>query len=285
MRKMSKMLLILTVFAFAMSFSSCSKVPAGNVGVKFYMLGGDKGVDSEELAPGRYWIGINEELYLFPTFTQNYVWTADKREGSRNNEEISFQSNGGLGITADVGVTYHLDPLKVSDIFQKYKRGIEEITDVFLRNQVRDAFVNQSSTREVESLYGTGKADFLNSIEAQVKAEVGPIGIIVDKIYLVGAMRLPDQVVIALNNKIEAKQTAERKENELQQAEADAKKVIAVAEGKAGSILKEATAQAKANRILAASLTPTLVKYKAIETWNGVLPTYTGGPIPLINIK
>ena len=63
-------------------FVSCSKVPAGNVGIKFYLLGKDKGVDYEVLGPGRYWIGINEELFLFPTQRQNKVWSDDE-EGNR----------------------------------------------------------------------------------------------------------------------------------------------------------------------------------------------------------
>lgn len=53
--------------------AGCSKVPAGEVGVKVYLLGTDKGVDHEVLGPGRYWIGINQDLYLFPIFTQNYT--------------------------------------------------------------------------------------------------------------------------------------------------------------------------------------------------------------------
>lgn len=49
---------------------SCAKVEAGYVGVRVNLLGGNKGVDSEVLGVGRYWIGWNQELYLFPTFQQ-----------------------------------------------------------------------------------------------------------------------------------------------------------------------------------------------------------------------
>ena len=67
---------------------ACTKVPAGYKGIRVYLLGNKKGVDIEELGVGRYYIGINQELYLFPTFTQNYVWTQSVDEGSpedRNN--------------------------------------------------------------------------------------------------------------------------------------------------------------------------------------------------------
>lgn len=82
------------------SVAGCSYVPAGNVGVKVNMLGGDKGVDTEVLGVGRYWIGMNEELYVFPTFMQNYVWTKDPAEGSPNDESISFQTADGMTANA-----------------------------------------------------------------------------------------------------------------------------------------------------------------------------------------
>ena len=98
------------------------KVPAGYVGVKVFLLGTKKGVNSKELGVGRYWIGINEELYKFPTFTQNYTWTASKNEGSKDNESILFQTREGLTVGADIGVSYHIDPTKVSSIFEKYRK-------------------------------------------------------------------------------------------------------------------------------------------------------------------
>lgn len=68
---MKRFKLIMLVGLAMASLVSCSKVPSGHVGVKVYLLGGSKGVESEQLGVGRYWIGWNEELYLFPTFTQN----------------------------------------------------------------------------------------------------------------------------------------------------------------------------------------------------------------------
>ena len=107
------------------TLAACSKVPVGNVGVKVFLLGGEKGVDSVELTPGRYYIGIIEELFLFPTFTQNYVWTKDPAEGSPNDESITFQTVEGMNVGADVGISYAVNGEKVSTIFEKYRKGID----------------------------------------------------------------------------------------------------------------------------------------------------------------
>ena len=81
---MKRLKLMLMMFVAVGMLSSCSKVPAGFVGVKYYLLGTEKGISSEELSPGRYYIGWNEELYLFPTFNQNKTWTSDENEDSQS---------------------------------------------------------------------------------------------------------------------------------------------------------------------------------------------------------
>ena len=267
------------------TLAACSYVPAGNVGVKVYLLGGDKGVDSEVLGVGRYWIGINEELYIFPTFMQNYVWTQDATEGSPNDESISFQTADGMTANADIGISYSLDPEKISVIFQTYRRGVEEITDTFLRNMVRDALVKQASNKSIEYVYGAGKADLIAAVQKDVADQVSGIGINIDKIYWIGQIRLPTVVLDSINNKNAATQMAQQRQNEVAQAKAEADKKIEDARGTAESILKVAEAQAKANRLLADSLTSEFVQYQAITKWNGELPKMTGSTaIPFIDV-
>lgn len=265
--------------------AACDKVPAGNVGVKVYLLGGEKGVDSEILGVGKYWIGMNEELYLFPTFMQNYVWTKDPNEGSSNDESISFQTADGMTANADIGISYSIDPDKVSVIFQTYRRGVEEITDTFLRNMVRDALVKQASNKPIEYVYGAGKAELIAAVQKDVADQVGPIGIKIDKIYWIGEIRLPTVVLESINNKNAATQMAQQRQNEVAQAKAEADKKIEDARGTAESILRVAEAQARANKLLADSITDELVRYRALEKWDGVLPRMTGdGAIPFIDV-
>lgn len=267
------------------TLAACDKVTAGNVGIKVNLLGGEKGVDSEELGPGRYWIGMNEELYIFPTFTQNYVWTKDKTEGSPNDESIKFQDKDGLKLSADVGISYHIEPTMVTTVFQKYRRGVDEITDVYLRNMVRDAMNEASSVRTVDQIYGEGKAALMADVEEKVRSEAGPIGIIVEGIYWASEITLPPQVEAGLNAKIEATQRAQQRANEVAEAEAAANKRIEEARGEAESIKKIADAEAYANETVARSLSTALIQYEAIKNWDGVLPRFTGnGPVPFIDV-
>jgi regulator of protease activity HflC (stomatin/prohibitin superfamily) len=274
--------------AIALSLVGCSKVPAGNVGVKVYLLGGSKGVDTEELSPGRYWIGWNEDLFLFPTFTQNYVWTRDNVPGSETNEELGFQTIEGLAVTADVGISYRIDPSQVPLIYQKYRRGIDEITDLYLRNMVRDALVKNASNMKVEAVYGAGKTDLIEAVQKNVSDQVKDLGIIIEKVYWIGELRLPENVMGAINAKIQATQMAEQRRNEVEQAMAEAQKVRASAQGDADAKLMMAKAEAQSIELRGDALArnPKLVELQAIEKWNGVLPvTMLNNTMPFLPIK
>lgn len=224
-------------------------------------------------------------MFLFPTFTQNHVWTQSKTEGSPNDDSVTFQTMEGLSVNTDLGVSYSVNPEKVTDLFQKYRKGIDEITEVYLRNTVRDAFVFAASSKPVEYVYGSGKAKLVEEVEKHVREQMAPAGINVERIYLVGELRLPQQVLHALNAKIEATQRAEQRENEKREATAMAQKKIEEAKGDAESIKLRSIAQAEANKILSQSLTLPLVQYKMIEKWDGMMPKISGGATPIIDIN
>lgn len=271
MKKLLGVLIALTIL------SGCrDAVEPGYVGVKVYMLGGSKGVDHEVLGVGKYWIGINEKLYLFPTFQQNVTWTKSINEGKKEDESITFQTKEGMGVGADIGVSYSINPDKVSNLFQKYRKGIDEITEIFLRNTVRNAFATVSSSMSVEDVYGEKKPELMRLTEEKVRKEVSEIGIVIDRIYLIGELRLPKQVTDSLNAKIQATQDAMKTRNEVESAKAQAEKDIAIAEG-----------VAKANQIKASSISDMLIRWETVQKWDGKLPTVSGGAsvIPMVDLK
>lgn len=267
----NKFMIMAIALGIMLGTVGCSKVPAGHRGIKVYLLGSGKGVDSEVLGVGRYFIGINEELYLFPVFTQNYTWT--------NDQAISFQTSEGLAVRADVGISYTIDPNKVHLVFEKYRRGVDEITDTYLRNMVRDSLNKRASELSVEDVYGKGKVGLINSVFEDVASQVSDIGIIIEKIYWIGEIDLPDTVKASLNAKIEATQMAMRRQNEVAQAKAEADKKIEEARGIAESM--RITNQEVTDKVL--RLRELEIQQQFLEKWNGVLPQtlFTSGENPI----
>lgn len=279
---------LLKLFALLMvmiMMTGCmSSVPAGEVGVKFNNYGSSKGVDAQAVGPGRYWLSWNEQLFTFPTFTQTYVF--EKNGDSKTDESISFGTVEGLTINADMGVTYNIDPTKVTTLFQTYRKGIDEITNVFVRNMIRDSLVREASKVGVETVYGLGKADLIQKVQDDVTRQVAPLGIEIQKVYWIGDLRLPQKVIDSINSKIQATQLSQQRNNEIAQSEAEAKKLEAQAEGQAQAKLKLAQAEATSIKLQGEALAnnPGVKELRAIEKWDGKLPTVNSGAVPFINI-
>ncbi len=278
---MKKLLLTAVAAGIFAVTSGCSKVPAGYVGVIVNLYGTEKGVNLQEVGTGRYWLTPNEELYKFPTFTQTVSWDGE--------QSMTFQTVEGMKVTAGVGLTYHVKADQVPALFQKYRAGIDEITNKFMRNMINDAFNEKASTLKVESVYGAGKSALLIAVEQRVQEQVESLGIVVERIYYSGDLGLPPQVTQSLNDKIKATQMAEQRKNEVQQSIAEANKERERAAGIADAALIIAEAEAKAITVRAEALRSNkdIIQLNAIEKWDGKLPVYIGGeaPIPFINVQ
>lgn len=269
--------IIFLLFAWGRCFQM---IAPGYTGIVVNLFGDYKGALPVAKGTGMHWIAPWKKIYKFPVFEQNRIWS---KEWSFN-----FQSAEGLLINADLGISYHLDEGKVHILFAKYRRGLDEITDMFIRMHIRDAINKSACHMKVEELYGPAKETFISCIQKEVKDELAHVGIVIDRVYLIGTLHFPEQVVAALNSKIEATQRAQQRENELREAQAQAQKEIAHAQGEAqkkklsseaeaAATMIKAQAEAEANRLLTLSLSKEIIKYQAIKQWDGKLPTTLTG--------
>lgn len=263
----------------AIAYQHCIMIKPGEVGVIINLLGSEKGISQKELTTGMHFVAPWKRAYLFPIYEQNHQWVGE--------EGFKFQTSEGLGVHADIGISYNLTPTRIHELFYKYRRGMEEITHLFVRNNIRDAINRVASTMGIEELYGPRKDEFFRLVQAQTQEELAPLGFNVNHIYIIGHFEVPASVITALNKKIEASQIAQQRENELRETEAQAKKEIARSEGEAKSLLIQSEAEAKkilinaraqadANTLLSKSLTRELINYRAISQWDGKLPSVLG---------
>jgi len=262
------------IFIVAFFLLVITRISPGQVGVVVNLLGDNKGVESQTLGVGVNFTAPWKTVYVFPTYDQNHVWN-----------DIKFQTQEGLQVSSNIGVTFSLEGDKIPILFAKYRKGIEEITDIFIKNNVRDAINLVASKMRVEDLYGEKKEEFFGNVKKILSEELIPIGFVIHKVYIIGNFDVPSLVTDALNRKIEAIQRAEQRENELREAEAEAKKQIAKAKGEAQSKIVAATAEAEANEKLSKSITKKLIQLKFLEKWNGVLPKVTSDKDFILDLK
>ena len=252
--------------------TACNVVGAGHVGVKIQMTGDDRGVTQIPLVTGYvFYNPLTQRVFEYPTFVQTAVW-----EGG---EQVSFNTKEGLGVTGDISLSYQLDGTKVPAFYVKFRSdNLELFTHGFMRNVARDVFNEVGGKYAVEEVYGPKKDEFLKTVREQINNQMAPYGVSLQQLGFVGAPRLPQIVTDALNAKLQAQQIALKTQNEVLTAQAEAQKAVAKAKG-----------EAEANRVLTASLTPTLLEWRrlqiteqAVARWNGQRPQVEGNSSGLL---
>jgi regulator of protease activity HflC (stomatin/prohibitin superfamily) len=273
-----KRVTLISMFLIAMvGLTSCFQhVEPRSVGIKVKTMGNNKGVQPITLPVGRYWVGAYWKLFTYPTNIHIYPFTAGKDEGSESNEEMRFQDKDGLQLSCDVAVSAQVDPILVPVTFQTYGGDMETIIKSYVRQDLQSGFIAYASTHQAVELYSDKKMEMLTFVNKQITDKFKPTGVIITDVSYKSDIRLPDNVRESINEKIKATQIALQKEQEVMQAEADAKKTVAKAEGDSKAILMMAKAQAQANELLSNSITATLVNYELAKKWNGVTPIYSG---------
>lgn len=277
------------------SVGCAERIDPGYVGIKVNYYGDDKGPENYPLVSGMQWYNpLSTSVLEYPTFAQTASWTKGDEDGE-GNEETCFNSKEGMTICVDLSLTYSLDRTRVPAFYVKFRSDdLKTFTHGFMRNTARDAFNEVGAIYGVEDIYGPKKEELLKVVRERINATTKIYGVQLDQFGVVGTMRLPQNVVQALNSKIQATQDALRVENELRQTQAEAQKQVAQAEGAAKSAIAKAQGEAQANRLLQESISDRLIQWRELEIkqaatqkWNGALPMYSGGqqPMPFIQVK
>lgn len=256
--------LVVLIILFYTVFSV--KIPVSTVWIKVNMYWDDKWVSIYTLKTGRNWYNpITSDVYKYSTFIQQkvYEWT-------------SFQDADWLSIKSNIGMDYKFDEGKVGKIFEEYRADSTKITNEYMSTWLKNSVNKSSSLFKVDELYWPKKEEFRLKILENIKADFESKWVIVNNVYFVWDMVLPEQVMGRINAKIEATQTAMQKENELRAVEAEAQKQIAQAKWEWESTLIRARAEAEAIRIKTQAITSQwwaeYVQLKAIEKWNWNMP-------------
>lgn len=268
---MKKYTLILLALIVAIG-SSCTRIDAGHAGIKVKMYGSEKGVQDVTAVTGRVWYNpLTVEVFEFPTFVQTKKYP------------LSVTDADGMSVSFNTVLNYRAPAGAVPEIFSKYRKTLPELEDGILGTIVDKAVSTTASKYTATQMY-ENREQFQKDIAKSVRDRFVSEGFEVDEFALAGEMTLPPNVKKSIEMKVEATQSALRKQQELAQIEADAAKRVAEAKGTAESQIalaegraRAAELDAKANRVIANSITSNLLKLREIELrkqkWDGKYPT------------
>ena len=258
-------ILIILLIIFIFLWGSFALVPAGHRGVVLWWGSVEKRVMGE---------GLNFKVPI-----AERVIKVDVRVQPHPFKEIDAASKEYQMVKLTGMMNFHIDPSYVNDLYQKV--GLD-----FAHKVIDPAF--NDFVKEVVPIYQI--TEILPKREEVRKRAMTKLGdnlaryhIIVDDIYFAN-IRFSPEYEKAIEAKQVAQQQVETQRQVLFQREIEAQQKVATAKGEAESILVVAQGQAKANEVLARSISGILVEYKGIEKWNGVLPQVSGGAVPFIDI-
>jgi regulator of protease activity HflC (stomatin/prohibitin superfamily) len=286
---------LIAIVLLGLTVSAWRSIAPGYVGIIFDKASHE--VTTGALEPG--WAFINpftQAIQQYPVTIQTYSMVQKGSEGQTSGDDsIKVQSNEGQQINLDVVIQYQVIKGEAAALYQDWGgKDIEFVQDQVVRQYTR------SQVPVVASRYGweeitSSKRDVINGeISKGLEVEFAKRHMRLIS-FAVREVHLPQSLQTALDQKIQAQQQAEQQKYQLQQAKVKAEQDVAQAtgqanalkaqaEGEASATLTRAKAQAEANRQLAQSLTPDLIRYQQLQRWDGKLPLFSGGGVtPLID--
>ena len=180
-------------------------------------------------------------------------------------------------------MSFEVDPARVPALYQTFRTDIASIQHGYVKQTIRQALQEVVGDEAIADIMGPKKAATVARVQTILGERLAQYGIVV-KQFTLNEFRAPQSVIDAINAKNVMQQQALTAQNELQKNEFQAKGDSIKAAGRAKAITAEAEAQSRANRLLAESITPTLVQYRLIEKWNGAMPQVSGGGMPMIQL-
>ncbi len=259
------------------SLVSCGQtIQPGNVGVKIRTLGPSAGVDPTPLPSGWHLNLLGERIAEFPAIQRTYTYTREADERGPENEEVTFSDNNALPMTADVQLVMRIDPSKAPSLYKRYRLTFDQMFEGPIRNDVRTAIAAQTELVSVEFLYKGGRQQVIQQALNRVNRKWAAQGVEISQLDWIGTIRYPQVILDSIQMKTKADADASA-----------AQAQVAVAKAQADALIEQARGQAESNRMLAQSIasSPEVVQLRAIEKWDGKLPTTTGGAVPFIDIN
>jgi len=251
------------IFALVILFGSFEIIGAGERGVVL-RLGAVNRVMVEGL---NFKIPLIESTHKISVKTQTITFD--------NESSLGAASKDLQDVSVSVIINYHQDYLKVGDVYKKYGSSYEENVIMPI---IRETVKSTASQYTAEELV-TKRVEVSDKIASLLTQKLLEKDSILEKFNIVNF-----SFSKSFNEAIEAKVTAEQNalaaKNKLEQVKYEAEQRVTQAKGEAEAIAIQAQA-------IQAQGGAEYVNLKAVEKWDGMLPTtmIPNSGLPFLNIK
>jgi regulator of protease activity HflC (stomatin/prohibitin superfamily) len=167
-----------------------------------------------------------------------------------SDETMDINDKNGLPIHVDVTVRYTPMEDKIGNIYEKFKT---DFANRLVIPEVRSVSRQVMARYTAEEIYSTKRAEVENTIKSETE-KVLNANFVNATAVLIRSIKLPDQIRVAIENKLQQEQEALAYQYRLEKEKSEAERKRIAAEG-----------ESRANNIINNSLTANLLKMRGIE--------------------
>ena len=187
-------------------------------------------------------------------------WESGDSSATSANKAIFGETADNIGIYVGMNCTAMIEEKDAAKFLYRYNNTpLETIIDTDIKKMVEDRF-NIETAKYLSTDLGLKKGEIMEAVKTYVVEYFKDYGITITVLGLKEGISFENP---AIQEALDAKFASEQ-ELEIQQ-------------NKNAALLAKAEAEAKANKILAESITEEILAQLYYEKWDGKLPTYYGG--------
>ena len=228
-------------------------VGAGHVGVAYGVGGNIAGTRAEG---DRFQLPWQSTRIIS---VQRAVYRPENKCSNGQDNCLDAFSDGNQDVFVSVTLNYHIDPKNVQELL----RNNPNYVDRTIRPRVNQ-FVKEETVKYGLTEVAAHREDIRKAVTNRLSLELAAASISAED-FFIDNIDFQQGFKEAIDRKVAAEQDALTEGNKVAVSEAQAKQKAAVAEGEANRLRIEAQGQADANDLLAASLTPQLLQFTAIQ--------------------
>ncbi|MBK8291619.1 MAG: prohibitin family protein [Flammeovirgaceae bacterium] len=233
--------IILAIIAFivllALSSSLFYTISATERAVIFYPLG--KGMDKDNI--------IGPRTHMKAPWNEVYFYKVNEMSSEENMDVLD---KNGLSIHIDITVRYYPIPDKIGYIHEQFTTDYESVLVI---PEVRSTVRQVMGRYTAEEIYSTKRAEVETAITTETETILNKKSVHATAV-LIRSIMLPEQIKVAIENKLQQEQEALAYQFRLDKEKSEAERKRIAAEG-----------ESRANNIINNSLTDKLLKMRGIE--------------------
>jgi regulator of protease activity HflC (stomatin/prohibitin superfamily) len=197
--------------------------------------------------------GLDKENVIQPGFHMKAPWNdliVFEVSEITSEENMDINDKNGLPIHVDVTVRYTPYGDKIGHIYEKFRTDyVNRLVIPEVRSMTRQVLARYTA----EEIYSTKRAEVENTVKSETE-KVLNANFIEAKAVLIRSIKLPDQIRMAIESKLQQEQEALAYQYRLDKEKSEAERKRIAAEG-----------EARANNIVNSSLSDKLLKMRGIE--------------------